>query len=204
MGFGEPKMLTPEEMAEMQKKRIMSDANLVDEGADVTPEGAILPTEKQAKDAKMEMGDEIYEKYQEMGKEIENLNETVNDAVKVLSGINKELYKKIFDIQGGDVDRYDDEDVDVKNGDTWSTLGSLEIESLQDLGGELSDDIKKSNKDTLKYLIDNIKHLQFISDKLNEGYRLAIISNRPFKGRTFTYPVVIKKAIAGNPEQTEA
>lgn len=62
----EPKMPTPEEVAQMQKKRILSDAKLVSRGADVTPDGKIMATEEQIMDAKIEMGEHFYNKLQEL------------------------------------------------------------------------------------------------------------------------------------------
>jgi hypothetical protein len=66
-----PKMPTPEEMAKMQKERILTSASLVEGGADVTPEGVILPTDEQSKDARLEMGDHFYTKYKELVKNTE-------------------------------------------------------------------------------------------------------------------------------------
>jgi hypothetical protein len=51
-----PQMPTPAEMAEISKKRILSDAELVKEGAEVTPDGKIISaSEKQIREAKGEI-----------------------------------------------------------------------------------------------------------------------------------------------------
>lgn len=49
MNNGEPRMLTQEEIAKNQKERILSDAELVNNGAEVTAEGKIFPTEDEQK-----------------------------------------------------------------------------------------------------------------------------------------------------------
>lgn len=46
----------------MQKERIKTAANLVEGGAGVTPEGVIIPTNEQIKEAKLEMGEHFYNK----------------------------------------------------------------------------------------------------------------------------------------------
>lgn len=61
MGFGEPKMPTPEEMAKMQKERALSDAELIKGGADyaIDKNGNLKlnVTDEQIEQAKEEMGD---------------------------------------------------------------------------------------------------------------------------------------------------
>jgi hypothetical protein len=45
----------------MQKKRILSDAELIKDGADISSQGGIVATEKQKDDARKEMGEHFYE-----------------------------------------------------------------------------------------------------------------------------------------------
>lgn len=63
------KMPSPEEMAQINKQRVLSDADLLRGGAEMTNEGKILPTEEQIKDMKIEMGDHFYSEYQKSKKE---------------------------------------------------------------------------------------------------------------------------------------
>ena len=72
-------MPTPEEMAEIQKERILSDAELIKGGADVTPEGGITATEDQIKDAKIEMGVHFYNKSKDLEGEIRRQRRRVEE-----------------------------------------------------------------------------------------------------------------------------
>ncbi len=74
MGPEIPKMPTPEEMAKTQKERILSDAELVKGGADVTSEGIIRATEEQKKDARVEMGEHFYNEYKRLTNKAEILS----------------------------------------------------------------------------------------------------------------------------------
>jgi hypothetical protein len=53
------KMMTLEEMSKIQKERILSDAELVKGGADVSPEGVVIPTNDQIKDVKIDMKEDL-------------------------------------------------------------------------------------------------------------------------------------------------
>lgn len=57
MNIGELKMPTPEELANEKKKYMLSDAELLKEGAEVCPNGTVYPTENQIEVAKKEMDD---------------------------------------------------------------------------------------------------------------------------------------------------
>lgn len=69
-----PTELTPEEQVKMSKSRILSDAELIKGGADATPEGGVVATEEQKKDAKIEMGENFYQENIELKKRL-NLTE---------------------------------------------------------------------------------------------------------------------------------
>lgn len=56
--------MTTAEETKKHISRYKSDIEFARGGADVTPEGNIVATEDQKKDAKMEMGEEFYKKYQ--------------------------------------------------------------------------------------------------------------------------------------------
>lgn len=75
MGFESPSQPTPEELAAMQKERILSDAKLINEGADVGAEGIIHVTEDQKKEAKIEMGEDFYNRSKGLKEENERLKE---------------------------------------------------------------------------------------------------------------------------------
>lgn len=95
MGIEELKMLTPEAMAKIQKERILSDADLVNNGAEVDAEARIYPTNEQIENVKKEMEDELYENSKE---QLEAL-EAANDFQ--ISGENKsELIRQLKQIAG--------------------------------------------------------------------------------------------------------
>ena len=84
-------MPTPEEMVKFNKERIKSDAELVEEGAGVTPDGKILTTEEQQKDKKIEMGDHFYKKAKEFKQKINYNNERsaeLNEKLNMREEIN--------------------------------------------------------------------------------------------------------------------
>ena len=63
---------TPEELAKLAKQRVLSDAKLVEEGADVTPEGAIVNVdqeEAQVYYTKEEMQEELDERARQEARE---------------------------------------------------------------------------------------------------------------------------------------
>lgn len=60
-------MLTPEEMAKIQRQRTLSDAELIKEGASITPEGVIASaTEEEVDDAEKEIRGEMVSKKSEL------------------------------------------------------------------------------------------------------------------------------------------
>lgn len=87
MGFKEPKMLTPEEMAKIQKERILVEAELIRGGADVEPDGRIDSTEEQKKDAKIEMGEYFYKKSKELEEEIAQQKDSLNQTREKLQTV---------------------------------------------------------------------------------------------------------------------
>jgi len=95
MGFGEPKMSTPEEIAENQKQRILSNAELVKGGAEVTPEGKIITTEEQQNDARKEMFDDLYEQ----NKALKLENEELRQQIESLKGEKEQLNQIRNEIQ---------------------------------------------------------------------------------------------------------
>lgn len=66
-GFQQPQEKTPEEKAEIQRQRTLSDAELLKDGAVYKEEGdgrmGLEPTKKQIMNAKIEMGEHFYKEY---------------------------------------------------------------------------------------------------------------------------------------------
>jgi hypothetical protein len=62
----EPKLYKPAEMSEINKERILSDAELITDGADITPEGRIIPTDEQMESMEEEFRDSEQERESEL------------------------------------------------------------------------------------------------------------------------------------------
>lgn len=90
MNFEAPnKKVTQEEMAKNQKSRILSDAELVNGGADVSATGQIYPTEEQINSARLEMGDDFYQQNKELQRrELELKLKVVQKELEMLKESN--------------------------------------------------------------------------------------------------------------------
>lgn len=85
-------MPSPEEMANFNKSRIKSDVELVDGGAEVTPDGKIIPTEEQIKDAKIEMGQNFKEELEKMKASYEEHIRNLEEMFKEEEETTKKLH----------------------------------------------------------------------------------------------------------------
>ncbi|MSU74526.1 hypothetical protein EXS57_01970 [Candidatus Kaiserbacteria bacterium] len=109
MGEGMPR---PKKLAEIQKERILSQADLVREGADVTAEGEVIATGVQKADAKYEMEDDIRNKKRrdeihesKKGRETISLESTEANGVTINLLANRETDKYEIQFSGsGDTD----------------------------------------------------------------------------------------------------
>ncbi len=100
MGIGEPKMPTPEEMADTQKQRTLSDAELIKDGAEYKfnkkGKSTLEFTEEQRKDAEREMNKSIDVKDKsELIQELKDLKKE-NEQLKLIR-FEDEVFKRAFE-----------------------------------------------------------------------------------------------------------
>lgn len=103
-----PPSFSPEDIPEFQKQRILSDAEIIKGGGEVTPDGKVHPTESQVEDAHREMElekekdsaerqtlvQEIHTKEDEIKQtnvDIEKVGQMIDDAKKELAPLEEEL-----------------------------------------------------------------------------------------------------------------
>ncbi|HBI17192.1 MAG TPA: hypothetical protein DDY52_03525 [Candidatus Moranbacteria bacterium] len=183
-------------------KRILNDAEMLKKGASINKMGSLQPNNEQWDQAKIEMGDEIYENYKERGREIEDLNETINNTIKELVEIHTSLFDHASAMHGEkDVEIFDFDE--IQGSEYFLLRGLNNPKTLQEiLDGKWRAEIKNSKKDTLNYLTENIKRLQLIIDKFNNGYTLAFLTVKD-DASLVTHPCLLKKGNVVNPDLPE-
>ncbi|MBU1177537.1 MAG: hypothetical protein ABIG88_00010 [Patescibacteria group bacterium] len=84
-------MLTPEKMTKINKERKLSDVELIKEGAEVTPDNRIIPTEEQIQNIK----GQSKEKYNPSEEEINKAEKMMTPQERKVSELRVEMIKKL-------------------------------------------------------------------------------------------------------------
>ncbi len=131
MGIGEPKMPTPEEMAETQKQRALSNAELIKDGAeyryDKKGNSTLGVTEEQKSTAKKEMSQDKL-----LGEAEKIFSETWSEDD--LSDLADRLFIGVSLFEMNDMVRFANERVDTLL--DWSIEESLEMKSFTEINGK--------------------------------------------------------------------